>query len=254
MMTFFGEKTRATVSPLLEMLYPLVRQLIWNKQGGNIAENRFFYAYESVFLCHSGETWEVAEPKSLMVASLLKLAREAAGMSKGAVDMVVRGKKTGLCYRWEEAACLPSPDQVDVLRQHLSLGADFDAVLMQAYAAKEKAVSAAREKAAEQAARATDVLTFSPPASKQHPCEKPVPLFERLIESVPSAQTILDPFMGSGTTGVAAVKMGRKFIGIERDPAYFEICCKRIDDAQKQPDMFSSPASKVATGNLFAPA
>jgi DNA modification methylase len=52
--------------------------------------------------------------------------------------------------------------------------------------------------------------------------------------------TILDPFMGSGTTGVAAVQMGRKFIGIEREPKYFDIACKRIEDAQKQGDLFIS--------------
>jgi DNA modification methylase len=49
---------------------------------------------------------------------------------------------------------------------------------------------------------------------------------------------VLDPFMGSGTTGVAAVQMGRKFIGIERDERYFDIAVKRIEDAQRQGDMF----------------
>jgi DNA modification methylase len=52
------------------------------------------------------------------------------------------------------------------------------------------------------------------------------------------SSTILDPFMGSGTTGIAAVQMGRKFIGIEREPKYFDIACKRIEDAQRQGDMF----------------
>ncbi len=52
------------------------------------------------------------------------------------------------------------------------------------------------------------------------------------------AATILDPFMGSGTTGVAAVQMGRKFIGIEREPKYFEIACRRIEEAYLQGDMF----------------
>jgi DNA modification methylase len=51
-------------------------------------------------------------------------------------------------------------------------------------------------------------------------------------------ETILDPFMGSGTTGVACVKLGRKFIGIEIDPGYFETACKRIEDAYAQSDMF----------------
>ena len=58
------------------------------------------------------------------------------------------------------------------------------------------------------------------------------------IDFTPDADTILDPFMGSGTTGVAAVQMGRKFIGIERDPKYFDIACKRIEDAQRMGDMF----------------
>jgi DNA modification methylase len=57
------------------------------------------------------------------------------------------------------------------------------------------------------------------------------------------AQTILDPFMGSGTTGVAAVQMGRNFIGIEREPKYFDIACRRIEQAQRQGDMFIERAS-----------
>ncbi len=61
----------------------------------------------------------------------------------------------------------------------------------------------------------------------------------RLVERASlTGDKILDPFMGSGTTGVAAVKLGRKFIGIEIEPKYFDIACRRISDASKQPDMF----------------
>ncbi len=64
------------------------------------------------------------------------------------------------------------------------------------------------------------------------------------INHFPSGcETILDPFMGSGTTGVAAVQMGRKFIGIEREQKYFEIACKRIEDAQRQGDLFIEGAA-----------
>ena len=71
-----------------------------------------------------------------------------------------------------------------------------------------------------------------------HPTQKPVAVMKWCIEQCKkNPQTILDPFMGSGTTGVAAVQMGRKFIGIEREPKYFEIACKRIEDAQRQQDM-----------------
>lgn len=55
-----------------------------------------------------------------------------------------------------------------------------------------------------------------------------------VIGHAPKSQTVIDPFIGSGTTGVACVKMGRKFIGIEIDPGYFEIARKRIEAAQKQ--------------------
>lgn len=70
-----------------------------------------------------------------------------------------------------------------------------------------------------------------------HPTEKPVWLMRALLKAV--GGSILDPFMGSGTTGVAAVQMGRQFIGIERDPDYFDIACRRIEDAQRQGDMFA---------------
>jgi len=70
-----------------------------------------------------------------------------------------------------------------------------------------------------------------------HPTQKPIEVMRWCIEQV-EAQTIIDPFMGSGTTGVAAVKLGRKFIGIEIEPKYFDIACRRIGEALKQPDMF----------------
>ena len=58
-------------------------------------------------------------------------------------------------------------------------------------------------------------------------------------------QLILDPFMGSGTTGVACVNLGRKFIGIEIDPEYFDIACRRIEAAYAQPRLFDEPAPKA---------
>jgi DNA modification methylase len=74
-----------------------------------------------------------------------------------------------------------------------------------------------------------------------HPTQKPIGVMKWAIGHLPEPnETILDTFMGSGTTGVAAVQMGRKFIGIEREPKYFDIACKRIEDAQKQGDLFIS--------------
>lgn len=88
---------------------------------------------------------------------------------------------------------------------------------------------------------------------KQHPTQKPLPLIEWCIQKLPeTARTILDPFMGSGTTGVACAKLGRSFIGIEKDPEYFDIACRRIEDAYKQPDMFvKAPDTLEQTAIVF---
>ena len=81
---------------------------------------------------------------------------------------------------------------------------------------------------------------------KQHPTQKPVELMKWCLGFIPDSGSILDPFMGSGTTGVACVRTGRKFIGIEIDPDYFDIACKRIREAYAQPDMFVAPAPQPA--------
>ncbi len=78
-----------------------------------------------------------------------------------------------------------------------------------------------------------------------HPCPKPIQYATWLVSRAAVRDgTILDPFMGSGTTGVAAVKLGRRFIGIEIEPKYFDIACRRIEEATKQPDLFIEPAVK----------
>lgn len=70
--------------------------------------------------------------------------------------------------------------------------------------------------------------------SRVHPTQKPVSLMEWCLGFFPKAATVLDPFMGSGTTGVACMKLGRNFIGIEKEPKYFEIAERRISEAQAQ--------------------
>ena len=82
---------------------------------------------------------------------------------------------------------------------------------------------------------------------RTHPTQKPVGVMQWCLNHLPpESRTILDPFMGSGTTGVACAKLGRRFIGIEIEPKYFDIACKRIEDAYKQPDLFiERPAAPV---------
>lgn len=86
---------------------------------------------------------------------------------------------------------------------------------------------------------------------KEHPTQKPLELMKWCLGFLPDAQTVLDPFMGSGTTGVACAKLGRKFIGIEIEPKYFDIACRRIEAAYKQPDMFVEPPKKAVQGAML---
>jgi DNA modification methylase len=90
---------------------------------------------------------------------------------------------------------------------------------------------------------------------KQHHTQKPVTVMEWCLDQLPKGvHSVLDPFMGSGTTGVACAKLGRKFIGIEIEPRYFDIACRRIEEAQKQADLFIAPAvSKAVQAPLFGP-
>jgi len=76
---------------------------------------------------------------------------------------------------------------------------------------------------------------------REHPNQKPVGLLRILLQSLP-AGTICDPFMGSGSTGVACAQEQRPFIGLEIDPTYFDIACRRIEDAQRQGQLFGDAA------------
>jgi DNA modification methylase len=84
-----------------------------------------------------------------------------------------------------------------------------------------------------------------------HPTQKPVALMEWCLGFLPNAQTVLDPFMGSGTTLVACQRMGRQGIGVERDPQYFDIACRRVDEASRQPDLFLAPAPPAPTQEVL---
>ena len=85
-----------------------------------------------------------------------------------------------------------------------------------------------------------------------HTCPKPFGMMKTVINRYTEPEaTTLDPFMGSGTTGVACVKTGRKFIGIELDPDYFDIACKRVREAYAQPDFFVANDNKPAKQEAF---
>lgn len=80
----------------------------------------------------------------------------------------------------------------------------------------------------------------------EHPTEKPLPLMMEIIADFTQPNDLIcDPFMGSGTTGIAAVKSGRRFIGIDDDPKCFDLACRRISDVVARPDMFIAAPQKL---------
>lgn len=85
-----------------------------------------------------------------------------------------------------------------------------------------------------------------------HPTEKPVPLMMELVALFSSpGELVCDPFMGSGTTGVAAVRLGRRFVGVEKDEKFFDVACERISAALKQADLFIEPPKPLKQDGLF---
>lgn len=86
----------------------------------------------------------------------------------------------------------------------------------------------------------------------QHPTQKPIEIMQWSLLQLPKARTVIDPFMGSGSTGVACARQGRAFTGIEIDPEFFEIACERIRKAYLQPDMFvTSLAPQMKQEEMF---
>lgn len=79
----------------------------------------------------------------------------------------------------------------------------------------------------------------------EHPTEKPVPLMVEIVgDFTQLGETVCDPFMGSGTTGVACVRLGRSFVGIEQDPKWFDLSCRRIADELRRPRLQLEPVAK----------
>jgi len=84
--------------------------------------------------------------------------------------------------------------------------------------------------------------------ASEHPCPRQEDIMQFIVGNwVKPRGVVLDPFMGSGTTGVACTKLGRQFVGVEIEPKYFDIACKRIEEAWKQPRLFEEPAPPTPT-------
>lgn len=219
LLAFSSVENFQTVNSLVRLLYPSVRPLVWDKpwgsQYGGSSRDGVWFAHEHVLYGSPG----YARGRGLDVATAIREAREAKGLSRGSVDIALRGKRTGLCYRWEEAACLPTTEQAEGLVKLLGLPPSF------VYAVVDAAIGTERP-------TRRDVFSYRTVTSGRHPCEKPLALMTNLIGAFSDpGEMILDPFMGSGTSLVAAKVMGRRAVGIEMEECYCEIAAKRLAQA-----------------------
>ena len=181
----------------------------------------------------------------------------ASGMGGGGTDATGRWKRKPKVYAgtWDDQR----PDQrlleaaIEAADRHVIWGGNYLADLlprssrwlfwdkmnsMPSYSDGEMAWTTIEGNAVKKFSYCTNGLASLRDGGRYHPTQKPVALMEWCIGFLPDAQTILDPFMGSGTTGVACAKLGRKFIGVEIDPGYFDIACRRIETAYRQTDLF----------------
>jgi len=163
----------------------------------------------------------------------LKECREKAGLTRNDVDLAcgnVRrkglyiGRGTDLCYRWEAGDCLPTEEQYIRLVEILGCEKTYFDDLCYVF---------------NNPGRVSSVWQIPPAPRNGHPTPKPEALLDRIIKTTSNpGDIVLDPFLGSGTTAVAAKNLGRFFIGIEKSEEYCAIANRRIEEALRQPRLF----------------
>jgi site-specific DNA-methyltransferase (adenine-specific) len=161
------------------------------------------------------------------------------------------GGLTGCVSNWLLGLNVPTAEQYNAIRAHLNAaGGDF---LRREYEDLRREYEDLRRPFyLSPEDQWGDVWRFDIERNQEHPTQKPLSLMRHIVKiSSRQGQTVLDPFLGSGTTGVACAMLGRDFIGIEREPSYFDIACRRIEAAYKQADLFvPAPKSKPVQEGL----
>lgn len=254
------------VERILSGDFDILNHVIWNKLADykpgdpratafrardRKAFRRFFDYSERVIFAEAKGASRISP-----IGSVLGQARARAGLKGTDIDVAlgyVRSKDpskgTEIFRRWEEGRSIPSAEdfcaalkfcgddrsRLDVLEQYELLLAETEG--------QRRFFSAAD-------GPHTDVWTFETvhPEVAAHPCEKPLDLMGHLIScTVRPGGHVLDSFMGSGSTGVACALLGRRFTGVEIDPAYFDIACRRIEDVYRKAGNVVSPCATAIT-------
>ena len=266
---FASPQMAARVEVMLGQRFQVLNNIRWTKGQGwhEKAEKEALRSYLSpweavIFAEQHGDKYaeaEVALHKQVYapIGRVVAIKRLEAGLQRHQVDTACSPsrKPTGLCYRWEEGACLPTLEQwVDLcrvcgdLRDYEGLGRDYEG-LRRDYEGLRRDYEGLRRDY-EGLRRPFNVTRFDPftdvwafrtvqARPGKHPCEKPQALLRHIISSStrPGA-VVLDSFAGSGATGQACLALGREFIGIERCPHWHRVASQSLKTVQ--PDLFTS--------------
>ena len=152
------------------------------------------------------------------------------------------GRLTGCVHNWLLGLNVPTKEQYHIIRDFLNKKCDDDFLRREYEELRREYEELRRPFFVSTIDEWGDIWRFKIDRDQVHPTQKPLALMRHIVKSsTRCGGLVLDPFMGSGTTGVAAIKLGRKFIGIERERKYFDIACRRIEEAYKQGDLFVAP-------------
>lgn len=246
---FASPQMATRVETLMATRFNVLNSIRWHKDAGWHKKTRkedlrrYLTPWEAVIFAEpfADEYEDAAKALHKQVFAPLgryiQTERERAGLSRNDLEVALgytssddptRG--TAICYRWEEGSSLPTAETY--ARMRAALNSDGSEYLRREYEELRREYEELRRPFEVTADTPhTDLWIFDPvsPYAGKHPCEKPALLLEHILtaSSRPNA-LVLDAFMGTGSTGVAARKTGRQFIGIERDPEYFKIAQSRI--------------------------
>jgi adenine-specific DNA-methyltransferase len=253
---FASPQMSARVETLTGKRFNVLNNIRWVKEAGwhNKTEKEalrsFLSPYESVVFAEhygadgyakgeAGYSAKVDELRGFVFKPLLDYIegeRLRAGVSKSKVNKLFRGPNVGQ-YWWQQRNWqLPTKENYEILREGLSRLNHGGEYLKRDYEDLKRDYEDLRRPFSVSAdVPCTDVWTFKTVShyAGKHPCEKPMEMLEHIIRtSSKEGATVLDCFMGTGNTGRAAVKLGRSFIGIEKDAKYFGRAEERITQAQ----------------------
>ena len=261
---FCSPQMSGRVESALRTNFRILGNIVWNKGGSrkgaagtgiDVTALRTFWTAntERIIFAEQYGSDEAANDASGYESSCIALKKRIFGdylrseMDRAKVsnkDIAVlfpskTGGLTGCVSNWLTGANVPTPEQYEEIRNYLNR--ERDEYLRQEYEElRQEYEELRRPFNAESSDQWGDVWDFPIERGQLHPTQKPIRLMQQIVKiSSKPGTVVFDPFMGSGTTGVACAELGRKFIGVEKNPKYFEIACGRISAAQSQGRLFA---------------